>query len=105
MQSTNSSNTLNLTVERMTLFNQEGEPEKGGVAAVNLVYGGAVIRARLTRGSQGLFLSMPSRKGSDDKWWDQAYFSDAAVLREFERLAIERYHALKSEQELEALAA
>lgn len=72
--------------------------EAGMLASVTLLYGPIAIRAKLISGSQGPFLSMPSRRGHDDKWWDQAYFRDRSLHSRFEELAKERYRELQAPQ-------
>lgn len=79
------------TVTRVTPYT--GAEGKGHVAYVGLAYGPVFIRARLTRNERGgLFLSMPSRKGENDNWYEQAAITDRTLLVEFERLAILGYH-------------
>jgi DNA-binding cell septation regulator SpoVG len=75
-------------------FSTEREAAGKGVAMATLAYGPVVIRARLIQGERELFLSMPSRKSeSQDKWYDQAYFNDKTLHKEYQTLAIELYHA------------
>ena len=69
------------------------EGDTGAVAAVTLAYGPVVIRARLQRGQHGIFLSMPARKGADDKWREQASFRDFNLQDRFQKLALDEYQA------------
>lgn len=67
----------------------EGE---GAVAGVTLRYGPVIIRAKLRKNNRGeVFLSFPSRKGKDEKWYDHAYIEDDGLRRQFESMALEAY--------------
>ena len=72
--------------------------ESGLLASVTLCYGPVAIRAKLVNGNQGMFLSMPSHKGNDERWWDQAYFRDRSVHDLFEQLAKRHYEQISTQK-------
>ena len=79
------------TIMRVTPF---PDNEGAGLAAVTLGYGPVVIRAKLAKNKKGdMFLMMPARKNSEEKWFDQAYITDTGLVKEFENLAIQQYRS------------
>ena len=77
------------SVTRVTPFTGEG----GALAAVTLTYGPVVIRARLRKSGEKLFLSMPARKDANNRWWDHCHIFDHELHANLERQAVQMYHA------------
>lgn len=70
------------------------EPMEGskGLAAVLLTVGPLSVWCRIFLDPKGQpFLSMPSRKGKEDRYYQAAYFSDRRFHEQAERLAVEAY--------------
>ena len=77
------------TIVKVVPFKEQGEGT--GVAAVQLGYGPIVIRAKLNRPKDGgpLYLQMPAKQNKEEKWYDQAFFTDTSLKKHYETLAIE----------------
>lgn len=63
----------------------------------SFIYGGVVkVRYTLMNGSNGLFVSLPGRKGKDaegkDKWYSDVYVLDETVRKELQTTVINKFN-------------
>lgn len=63
----------------------------------SFVYGGVVkVRYTLMNGSNGLFVSLPGRKGKDgegnDKWYSDVYILDENTRKELQATVVTEYN-------------
>ena len=63
------------------------------VAFVDLTFNDALVCKgfKIVDGKKGLFVSKPSSKGADDKYYDQVYILDKDYWDEVEEYIIEQY--------------
>jgi DNA-binding cell septation regulator SpoVG len=80
-------------VKRVTLFPTEEGATNQAVAAVTMDVGPVTIRARLRKSGDRMYLSMPARKGSDNRWWDHCSIYDSTLKAQLETQAVQMYHA------------
>lgn len=78
-------------VTRCTPFNNGGP----AVAGVDVCFGPIMIRARLCRGANGMFLSWPAKKNeSTGRWFDDISIADPVLRLKATDAAVSVYHKL-----------
>ena len=78
-------------VTRCTPFNNGGS----ALASVNVCFGPIMIRARLCKSSNGMFLSWPSRKNDNTgKWYDETAIADPVLRMKATEAATKVYNDL-----------
>ncbi len=65
------------------------------VAGVVVAVGPVIIRARLMQGEDGLWLSLPGRRGKDDRWYYLVFFDDRSLHDKVMDAVLEAWDGLK----------
>jgi len=79
---------MKITVSRMKKL-----PEGNLKAFADVTFDGVLTikGCKLFQGSRGLFASLPSQKGKDEKYYETVLISDEALKSEFNKVLVEAY--------------
>jgi stage V sporulation protein G len=79
---------MDISINRMNKYNGQGTLK----AFVDVCYGKVILKGfKVIQGQRGLFLSNPSEKAKDGKYYDTVFFIDASDKQMIEKLALEMY--------------
>lgn len=82
---------LSPLVTRLTPFTNEG----GALASADVNFGPIMVRAKLFQGTNGYFLSWPSRKGDgQERWYDQVAIADPSLRQRAKDAVVSRYQQM-----------
>ena len=74
------------------------------MARVDVAFGPITVSTKLVNGSQGYFLSLPSRHSqNNDKWYEQVSISDPDLRKAATTKALAEYDRVCKEQDLIAV--
>ena len=83
-----------IVIEKFVLNQQSGSTLAYGT--VNIADKIIIFSCRLMQGNEGMFVSYPARKGTDDKWYNNVLIKDEALRNQIQEAFIGEFSKAKS---------